>query len=103
MASRKIYTPYKRIIEELGLFQLDVYRVRTEKGTLKDVLRIQDPASGKVVTIDLGATREALSLTEYLDKVVEALTSSGVALPERRIRQLRERLERMEKARAAAT
>jgi hypothetical protein len=92
MASRKTYTQYKKIVEALKLSQLDVYRVRTEKGTLKDVLRVYSPAANKVVLVDLGAPRESLSLLEFLDKLVDTLKNEKIPVPERTVKNLREKL-----------
>lgn len=86
----KTLTLYKRVIEELGLRQLDVYRVADEKGGLKDILRVFDPTTNKVLTIDLGKIREAIKPLEFLDLIVKVATESGIMLPERKVNELRE-------------
>ena len=107
MVSRKIYTPYKKLVEELGLFQLDVYRVRgsagkegehKEKGAeapiVKDIIRVYDPATNKIVIIDLGGPRESLDLATYLERLVSALRKAEVPLPERKVAMLMEALSK---------
>ncbi len=86
----KTLTLYKRIVEELGLRQLDVYRVRDSKGTLKDVLRLFDPATNKVFTLDLGKVREALQPGEFLEAIIKAADEAEVRLPDRIVTRLRE-------------
>lgn len=98
MASRKIYTPYKKLIEELGLFQLDVYRIKGAAGSkgeeaseapvVRDIVRIYDPATNKVVVVDLGGPRESLDLATYLERVVSSLKEAGIPLPERKVAML---------------
>ncbi len=83
---------YKRIIEELGLRQLDVYRVPAEKGGFKDVIRLLDPMTNKVALVDLGKLREATDPAEFLEKIIEAATKAEIAIPERKIEQLKEAL-----------
>ncbi len=99
MAGGRIYTKYKNVIEELGLKQLDVYRV-IKDGKITDVLRIQDPMSSKILLFDLGAPREALSLLEFLERLRRALVESGIEVSERRLQLLREKLKRLDEARA---
>jgi len=98
----KVLALYKRAIEELGLRQLDVYRVRDERGVEKDIVRIFDPASVRVITVDLGAIREALKPTEYLGKIFEALDNAGIPYPERKANELMEAFRRLEKPEAEA-
>ncbi len=98
MTSRRIYTKYKVIVHALGLKQLDVYRVSGGRGAARDVLRILDPLSNKVAVIDLGAVREALSFTEFLDKVIEGLKNSGINVSERRVAAAREKAKAMDEA-----
>ena len=89
MASRKRFTVYKRIINELGLMQLDVYRV-VEDGKTLDIVRIYDPAKNKVFLVNLGVTREALTPLEFIEKLEKAASEAGVTLPERKLKQLKE-------------
>ena len=103
MAKGRIYTPYKKVIETLGLIQLDVYRVvDEEKKTPKDILRIYSPNPVKVVIVDLGAPREALSLSEFLEKIVAALEENRIPVPERILKKLRQELAKKEAQKAAA-
>ncbi|MEB3778619.1 MAG: hypothetical protein GSR85_00075 [Desulfurococcales archaeon] len=95
MAGGRIYAKYKSIIEELGLRQLDVYRV-IKDGRITDVLRIQDPMSGKILIFDLEAPREALSLLEFFNKLKEALEEAKIEVSERRLNLIEERLKRIE-------
>ena len=91
-------TLYKKIIEELGLRQLDVYRVRDEKaGGLKDIIRVFDPATSKVYLVDLGKIREAVKPIEFLEAVVKASEEAEVRLPERIVARLREKFREDEK------
>jgi hypothetical protein len=89
---RKLYTKYKRLIEAVGLKQLDVYRV-VRDGKTVDIVRLYDPASGKVAVVDLGTTRESLGLSEYLEKVVDALKKQGITVNERLLERVRRSLE----------
>ena len=92
----KVRALYKRAIEELGLMQLDVYRVvDEEKKTVKDVVRIYDPTTTKVVLVDLGSIREALSPVDYFTKILEALKEAGIPYPERKANQILEAFRRM--------
>ncbi len=93
MASRKRFTIYKRIISELGLLQLDVYRV-IESGKTLDIIRIYDPAKNKVFLVNLGVTREALTPLEFIEKLEEAAKASEVTLPERKLKKLKETFSR---------
>ncbi len=95
MSNRKIYTIYKNIVRELGLFQLDVYRVFKE-GKQVDILRLYDPVKNAVFTVDLGTPREALEPADFLDKLVKAAEEAEISLPERKVNQLREALRRKE-------
>jgi len=98
----KVRTLYKRAIEELGLAQLDVYRVKDDSGVEKDIVRIFDPATTKVVLVDLGTIREALTPIEYLERILKALDEAGIAYPERKAAELREAFSRLSEARAEA-
>ena len=90
--SRKIYTKYKRVVEAIGLKQLDVYRV-VRDGRVIDIVRIYDPASGRVAVIDLGTTRESLDLKDYLSRVVEELRRQGITVNERMLERVMARLQ----------
>ena len=93
MTSRKIYTIYKDIVRELGLFQLDVYRIIRE-GKQVDIVRLYDPGKNQVFIVDLDNPREALAPIEFLDKLVKAAEQSEIPLPERKVKQLREALSK---------
>ncbi|MCE4603254.1 MAG: hypothetical protein F7C08_00195 [Desulfurococcales archaeon] len=88
--SRKIYTKYKDVVEYLGFKQLDVYRVESEGRTV-DIIRIMDPMTGKVGVVNLGAAREALSMSEFLENVVKGAEEAGLPVNERRVATLKER------------
>jgi len=94
----KTLTLYKRIIEELGLKQLDVYRIRDDKGVLKDIVRLFDPSTYRVITIDLGKIREALQPGEFLEAIVNASNNAGIRLPERVVSRLREKFAQSKSA-----
>ncbi len=100
MASRKIYMKYKVIVHSLGLKQVDVYRVRDDNVT-KDIVRVVDPLSNKVAVVDLGTVREALSFTEFLERLLEGLKKAGVQVSERRVAAAREKARAMDEALAA--
>jgi len=96
-------TLYKKIIEELGLRQLDVYRVRDEKaGGFKDIIRVFDPATSKVYLVDLGKIREAVKPVEFLEAVIKASEGAGVRLPERIVARLREKFKEEKPAEEAS-
>jgi len=101
MAKGGVLARYKRLVEALGLRVLDVYRV-SEKGKPKDIVRILDYATGKVVLVDLGATREALRYREFIERVVEKLRASGVEVSERLIGRIMEEASRLDKAQGEA-
>ncbi len=98
MAKGRVFTVYRRIITSLGLKELDVYRVVGEDGIKKDILRLYDFTSNKVVLVDLGTTREAMSPVEFLNKVVEKAREAGISLPERKIRELSKELSEKQEA-----
>jgi len=101
VAKGRVYTPYKRIVSELGLMQLDVYRIVDPKDKIvKDVLRIYSPSANKVILVDLGAPRESLSLLDFLNKLTEALKSNNIPVPERTLKRLQQELAKKEKAAA---
>lgn len=86
---------YKRLVETLGLRQLDVYRV-SEGGRLAETLRVADPESGRVVLVRLGTSRESLSPLEFLDKLVEELARGGLRVSERSLERARRALKAWE-------
>ncbi len=89
MAGRSRFTVYKRIIEELGLMQLDVYRVQ-EKSKIVDIVRIYDPAKNTVFMVNLDAPRESLTPLDFIEKLEKAASAAKVALPERKLAQLKD-------------
>ena len=93
MVRGRTLTLYKAAIEELGLRQLDVYRVKevdkdAKQEKLVDVIRIFDPASNKVVLVKLPAIREAVSPKEYIEILLKSLKDNGISYPERKAAQL---------------
>ncbi|GAB6148461.1 hypothetical protein [Stetteria hydrogenophila] len=103
MASRVVYSRYRRLVEALGLRQLDVYRVRDQStGRLKDVIRLLDPASGKVAVIDLGTLRESLTYQEFLSKVLEGVEKAGITLPERIVGNVMEKAKQLDESGGAS-
>ncbi|MEM0006188.1 MAG: hypothetical protein QXV81_02995 [Ignisphaera sp.] len=58
------YTMYRRVLEKLGLKQLDVYRYK-DRDIIR-ALRIQD---GKVLVIDLPKHREEMNIEEFANYV----------------------------------
>ena len=92
---------YKRLVESLGLRVLDFYRV-SEGGRQKDVVRILDYASGKVVLVDLGAPREALAYREFLEAVLKGLKAAGVEVSERIASRALEAASRLDSQRVPA-
>jgi len=89
MAKGRLLTLYKAAIEELGLRQLDVYRVEKD-GKLVDILRIFDPGSIKVILVELPSIREAVAPKDYIDILLRALDEAKIQYPERKANQLRE-------------
>ena len=87
----KIHTRYRLIVEQLGLRQLDVYRVK-ERGVDVDILRLYDPATGKVVVVNLGTVRESLDYKSFLDRILRSLEEAGIRVSEKRLSRLLERL-----------
>jgi hypothetical protein len=83
VAKGGVLSKYKRLAEALGVRVLDVYRVRGRDGRERDVVRVLDYASGKVVLVDLGGTRETLKFREYAERLVEELRKAGVSVNER--------------------
>ncbi|MEM2628634.1 MAG: hypothetical protein QXG74_01990 [Acidilobaceae archaeon] len=85
----KVHTKYKTIVEMLGLKQLDVYRVR-EGSRDVDIVRLYDPATRKIIVINLGSVRESISLGDYLAKVLEASSKHGVRISDKKLQTVRE-------------
>ncbi|MCS7107385.1 MAG: hypothetical protein NZ902_04710 [Acidilobaceae archaeon] len=84
---------YKALVETLGLRQVDVYRSR-EGGREKEVVRLYDPTSGKVIVVDLGTVRESLTLEEYLNRVLEASGKHGVRVSDKKLQVVRSQVQR---------
>ena len=102
MARGGVLARYKRLVEALGVRILDIYRVAGEDGRQKDVVRILDYATGKVVLVDLEAAREALKFREYVEKIVEALRDAGIQVNERIAARVLEEASRLDSAAEAA-
>ncbi len=66
MASRRRFTPYRRVLEELKLRQIDVYRFRDH-----DEIRVL--SGSNVVLIKLPKHREEMTLDEFRSAVLTAL------------------------------
>ncbi len=97
MVSRAVYHKYRRLIEALGLKQLDVYRIRdNSSGKLKDIVRVSDPSSGRVVVVDLGTVRESLSYQEFLTKVLDGIKRAGIPLPDRLVANVMNEAKRLD-------
>lgn len=97
MVSRAVYHKYKRLIEALGLRQLDVYRIRDNSTSkLKDIVRASDPSSGRVVVVDLGTVRESLSYQEFLAKVLDGIKKAGIPLPDRLVANVMNEAKRLD-------
>jgi len=67
--ARSKYTKYRDIIEKMGFRELDVYRYRD-----KDVIRIQRLTDGKVFVIELPKHRDEMTLDEFKNFIVSALS-----------------------------
>ena len=65
--TRRMYTKYKRVLEELKLKQLDVYRVRD-----RDILRIMLP-DGSVRLVELPRRREEMTVDEFKKHILSLL------------------------------
>ncbi len=72
MAKVKLWK-YSRVLEELGLEQLDVYRFKDH-----EELRVKSKDGGSVFIIKLPRHRETLSLDEFKKIVIESLKSLKV-------------------------
>ncbi|MCX8195874.1 MAG: hypothetical protein N3F67_02180 [Acidilobaceae archaeon] len=83
---------YRSLVEALGLRQVDVYRVRRGERE-QELVRLYDPASGKVILVDLGTVRESLSLEEYLDRVLEAAGKHGIRVSDKRLQTVRAQIK----------
>jgi hypothetical protein len=102
MAKGGVLARYKRLVEALGLRVLDIYRV-SEKGKPKDVVRILDYATGKVVLVDLETTREALRYREFLERILGKLRESGVEVSDRIAGRVLEEASRLDALHASAS
>ncbi|MCE4603752.1 MAG: hypothetical protein F7B20_02155 [Aeropyrum sp.] len=91
MASGRVLNRYRMLVTALGLQQLDVYRVM-ESGRPVDVIRVRDPATDKVVLINLKTTRESLTEEEFIERILEELKSQGISISERILVRLRDKL-----------
>ncbi len=100
MVSRSLYHKYRRLVERLGLRQVDVYR-QMRDGRITDVVRIADPSTNKVFLVDLGAPREALTFTEFLDKVLEGARAAQVPLPDRLVAEVKRCAAELDEAQSA--
>ena len=100
MVSRGLYHKYRRLVERLGLRQVDVYR-QVRDGKTTDVVRIMDPSTSKVFLVDLNAPREALTFTEFLDRVLEGARSAQVPLPDRLVAEVKRCAAELDKAQSA--
>lgn len=58
------YMAYKRVLEKLGLKQLDVYRYKD-----KDVIRALKIQDGSILIIDLPRHREEMSIEEFTNYI----------------------------------
>jgi len=65
--TRRMYTKYKRVLEELKLKQLDVYRVKD-----RDILRIMLP-NGSVRLVELPRRREEMTVDEFKKHILSLL------------------------------
>lgn len=92
MARGKVYSKYRMLVTALGLKELDVYRIQKEDKRVVDVLRVMDPATGKVALVDLEAPRESLSLDEFLDRLVKKLEEAGMPVSERILNRVKSKL-----------
>ena len=91
MSGGRIYSKYRMLVTALGLNELDVYRINRE-GRSVDIIRVYDPSSGRIALVDLGTTRESLSLDEFLDRLIAGLEKGGVKISERRINAVKTKL-----------
>jgi hypothetical protein len=96
MAKGGALRKYKAVIESLGLRQLDVYRIK-EGSREVDKIRVKDMTTGKVLTINLGTVREALSYSEFLKRVLDELQKNGISPSERIISKVSEAVRELDK------
>jgi len=83
----RILSKYRFMVEALGLKQLDVYRVKVGSKEV-DILRVYDPSTRKIVTVNIGALRESLDQREFLDRLLKSLEEAGVKVSEKRLSRL---------------
>ncbi|MEB3852057.1 MAG: hypothetical protein LRS49_05735 [Desulfurococcales archaeon] len=102
MARGGVLAKYKRLAEALGVRVLDVYRVEGKDG-VRDIVRLLDYASGKVVLADLGGPRETLPFRAFVEKVLEALRKGEVQVNERVAARVLEEASKLDEALAAAS
>ncbi len=65
--TRRVYTKYRRVLEELKLKQLDVYRFKD-----RDVLRVMLP-DGSVKLVELPRKREEMTLEEFKKHILSVI------------------------------
>ena len=63
-----IYVKYVKVLEQLGLEQLDVYRFKDH-----DEIRARDKKTNKVYLIKLPKKREEMELDEFKEFILKAL------------------------------
>ena len=63
-----IYVKYVKVLEQLGLEQLDVYRFKDH-----DEIRVRDKRTNKVHLIKLPKKREEMELDEFKEFVLKLL------------------------------
>lgn len=95
MASRSVYHKYRRLVEALGLRQVDVYRVVSDRRP-KDIVRVADISSGKVFMVDLGTVREALGFREFMERILEGARGAGIHMPDKLVSSVLAQAERMD-------
>ena len=65
--TRRVYTKYRRVLEEIKLKQLDVYRFKD-----RDVLRVMLP-DGSVKLVELPRKREEMTLEEFKKHILSVI------------------------------
>ena len=63
-----IYVKYVKVLEQLGLEQLDVYRFKDH-----DEIRVRDKKTNKVYLVKLPKKREEMELDEFKEFVLKLL------------------------------
>jgi len=63
-----IYVKYVKVLEQLGLEQLDVYRFKDH-----DEIRVRDKKTNKVYLVKLPKKREEMELDEFKEFVLKSL------------------------------